>query len=73
MGIAFAVALVAMSFLALDAVVDVNSGAIARRIETAQASIADVAMSQHQLTDAVHARARRGHERPSLEHCLAID
>ena len=62
MGIAGAVAIVAMSFLALDAVVDVNSGAIAKRIETAQASIANAAMSQHQLASAVQAWARRGHQ-----------
>ena len=63
MGIACAVAIVAISFLALDAVVDVNSGAIAKRIEMAQASIADAAMSQHQLASAVQAWARRGHQK----------
>ncbi|MDN5002106.1 hypothetical protein ACFQZO_14545 [Bradyrhizobium sp. GCM10027634] len=63
MGIAFAVAIVAMSFLALDAVVDVNSGAIKQRIETAQASIADVARGQHQLASAVQAWAHRGHQK----------
>ncbi|MET3906987.1 hypothetical protein ABID59_001318 [Bradyrhizobium sp. S3.3.6] len=59
MGIAVAVAIVAMSFLALDAIVDVNSSVIAKRIELAQASIADVAMSQHQLASAVQACAHR--------------
>ena len=73
MGIAFAVAIVAVSFLALDAIIDVNSGAIAKRIEAAQASIADVAVSQHQLASAVQAWTRRSHERPSQEHRLAID
>ena len=63
MGIACAVAIVAISFLALDAVVDVNSGAIAKRIEMAQASIADAAMSQHQLASAVQAWAHRGHQK----------
>ena len=63
MGIACAVAIVAISFLALDAVVDVNSGAIAKRIEMAQASIADAAMSQHQLASALQAWARRGHQK----------
>jgi hypothetical protein len=63
MGIAGAVAIVAISFLALDAIVDVNSGAIAKRIEMAQASIADAAMSQHQLASAVQAWARRGHQK----------
>ena len=63
MGIACAVAIVAISFLALDAVVDVNSSAITKRIEMAQASIADAAMSQHQLASAVQAWARRGHQK----------
>ncbi len=63
MGIACVVAIVAMSFLALDAVVDVNSGVIAKRIELAQASIADAAMSQHQRASAVQAWARRGHQK----------
>ncbi|MGY0574012.1 hypothetical protein ACTGJ9_025510 [Bradyrhizobium sp. RDM12] len=63
MGIACAVAIVAISFLALDAIVDVNSSAITKRIELAQASIVDVAMSQHQLASAVQAWARRGHQK----------
>ena len=63
MGIACAVAIVAISFLALDAVVDVNSSAITKRIEMAQASIADAAMSQHQLASAVQAWAHRGHQK----------
>lgn len=72
MAIASAVAFVAISFLAIDAGV-VNSGAITKRIETARASIADTAVSQHQLAFAVQAWARRGHEKPALEQCLAID
>jgi hypothetical protein len=63
MGIACAVAIVAISFLAIDAIVDVNSGVIAKRIEMTQASIADAAISQHQLASAVQAWARRGHQR----------
>jgi hypothetical protein len=63
MGIAGAVAIVAISFLALDAVVDVNSNEITKRIEMAQASIADAAMSQHQLASAVQAWAHRGHQK----------
>ena len=62
MGIALAVAVVAMSFLALDAV-DVNSGAIKQRIETAQASIVHVAMSHHDLASAVEAWTRRDHQK----------
>jgi len=63
MGIAGAVAIVAISFLALDAVVDVNSNEITKRIEMAQASIVDAAMSQHQLASAVQAWAHRGHQK----------
>ncbi|MBC9880269.1 hypothetical protein G8O24_23365 [Bradyrhizobium sp. INPA01-394B] len=78
MGIAFAVATAAVSFLALDAIVDVNSSAITKRIETAQSSIVQssivqssivqssivkVAMSQHELASAVQAWARRGHQK----------
>ncbi|MDA9436027.1 hypothetical protein XH88_30355 [Bradyrhizobium sp. CCBAU 51627] len=63
MGIAFAVAIVAISFLALDAIVDVNSSAITKRIETMQASIADVAMSRHQLASTVQAWTHRGDQK----------
>ncbi|MDH2343127.1 hypothetical protein [Bradyrhizobium sp. SSUT77] len=72
MAIASAVAVVAISFLAIDAGV-VNSGVITKPIETARASVADAAVSQHQLAFAVQAWARRGHEKPALEECLAID
>lgn len=74
MGIAFAVALAAMSYLAIDAgVVDVSSGTIVKRIETARASIVDAATGQIQPVFPVQAWAPRGHESPALEHCLAID
>ncbi|MBK3663442.1 hypothetical protein JJE66_19735 [Bradyrhizobium diazoefficiens] len=63
MGIACAVAIVAMSFLALDAVVDVNSSVIAKRIDVAQASIVDAATNQHQLASAVQAWVHRGHQK----------
>ena len=63
MGIAFAVAIVAISFLALDAIVDVNSSAITKRIETARASIVKVAMSERELASAVQAWARGGHQK----------
>ncbi|SFJ25359.1 hypothetical protein [Bradyrhizobium sp. Gha] len=65
MGIACAIAIVATLFVALDAFVDVNSGVIAKRIEVAEASIAEVAMSQRQLASAVHAWAHRGHQKRS--------
>lgn len=63
MGIGFAMAVVAMSFLALDAVVDINSGAIKQRIETAHAFTVHVAMSQPQLASAMQAWAHRGHQK----------
>jgi hypothetical protein len=72
MAIASAVAVVAISFLAVDAGV-VNSGVITKPIATAQASIADAAASQHQLAFAVQSWTRRGHPKPTLEECLAID
>lgn len=77
MAIASAVAIVAISFLAIDAGVDVNAGAIAKRIahqaETAQASVVEAAMGQRQLAFAVQAWARRGHHKQPLEQCLAMD
>lgn len=67
MGIAFAVAIASMSYLAIDAgVVNLSSGAIAKRIEIAQGSMADAAMSQHQLASTVQVWARRGHQKQSL-------
>jgi len=72
MAIAPAVAVIAMCFLAIDAGV-VNSGAITKRIEMAQASIANMAASQHQLAFAVQAWARGSHQKQSIQHTLAID
>jgi microcystin-dependent protein len=79
MAIAFAVAVFAMSYLAIDAGV-VSTSVVTKRIEVAQASIANVAASQHELAFAVQAWARRGHQQPHseeqkfhLEECLAID
>jgi hypothetical protein len=72
MGIALAVALVAMSYLAVDAGV-VNTGVVTDRIKVAKASIVDAAMARPQLAFAVHAWTRHGHEKPALEQCLAID
>ena len=72
MAIASAVAVVAISFLAVDAGV-VNSGVVTKPIATARASIADAAASQHQLAFAVQAWAHRGHQKPAVEECLAID
>jgi hypothetical protein len=51
----------------------VNSGVVTKPIAAARASIADVAVSQHQLAFAVQAWAGRGHQKPALEECLATD
>jgi hypothetical protein len=72
MAIASAVAILAMSFLAIDAGV-MNSSVITKRIEMAQASIANVAVSQHQLAFAVQAWVRRSHQKQPLQQTLAID
>jgi hypothetical protein len=72
MAIASAVAVAAISFLAVDAGV-VNSGVVTKPIATARATIADAAASQHQLAFAVQTWARRGHQNPAVEECLAID
>lgn len=72
MAVASAVAIVAMSYLAIDAGL-VNTNVVTKPIKVAQASIVGAAMGQHHLTFAVQEWARRGHERPALEHCLAID
>jgi hypothetical protein len=59
--------------LAIDAGVDVNSAVIAKRLETAQAFIADLAMSQHPPAFAVQAWSPRSHQKHPLEQCMAID
>nr|AWM07452.1 hypothetical protein CIT39_13970 [Bradyrhizobium symbiodeficiens]QDF37964.1 hypothetical protein FJN17_10465 [Bradyrhizobium symbiodeficiens] len=75
MAIASAVAIVAMSYLAIDAGV-VNTSVVTRPIKVAQASIIGAAMGEHQLSFAVQEWARPSRdndEKPALEHCLAID
>lgn len=72
MAIASAVAIVAMSYLAIDAGV-VNTNVVTRPVKVAQASIIGAAMGQHHLAFAVQDWARRSHEKPQLEHCLAVD
>ncbi|WP_245452200.1 hypothetical protein [Bradyrhizobium forestalis] len=72
MAIASAVAIVAISYLAVDAGV-VNTNVVTRPVKVAQASIIGAAMGQHHLAFAVQDWARRGHEKPQLEHCLAVD
>ena len=75
MAIASAVAIVAMSFLAIDAGV-VNTSVVTRPIKVAQASIIGAAMGQHHRSFAVQEWARPSRdnsEKPALEHCLAID
>ena len=49
MAIASAVAVIAISFLAIDAGIDVNTGAIAKRVATARASIMDAVVRQHEV------------------------
>ncbi|WP_249139492.1 hypothetical protein [Bradyrhizobium japonicum] len=72
MAIASAVAIVAISYLAVDAGV-VNTNVVTRPVKMAQASIIGAAMGQHRLAFAVQDWTRRGHEKPQLEHCLAVD
>ncbi|MGY8631807.1 hypothetical protein RAD15_04805 [Bradyrhizobium sp. 14AA] len=72
MAIASAVAVIAISFLAVDAGV-VNSRAITERVEVARASIAGAAVSRHQLAFAVQEWAGRSEQKPALEECLATD
>lgn len=72
MAIASAVAVIAMSYLAIDAGL-VNNNAVTKRIEVVKASISDVGMGQHHLAFAVQAWARRDSQKPALEHCLAVD
>ncbi len=78
MAIASAVAIVAMSYLAIDAGV-VNTNVITRPIKVAQASIVGAAMGPHHLAFAVQEWVRPSQanddsdEKPILEHCLAVD
>lgn len=71
MAIASAVAIVAMSYLAIDAGV-LNINAVKRPIQVAQASIVGAAMGQNHLALAVQ-EWTRGAEKPALEQCLATD
>ncbi|MCP3369677.1 hypothetical protein [Bradyrhizobium cajani] len=64
MAITSGIALAAMSFLAIDAVTDVNPVEIAKRAEMVQASIADAAASQQQRVVAVHAWMRGSDQKP---------
>ncbi|WP_453952684.1 hypothetical protein [Bradyrhizobium sp. USDA 377] len=78
MAIASAVAVLAISFLVIDATVDVNSGGVAKRVEMARASITDAVVRQHELAFAVQTWSRGNHRKPlsekqPLEQCLAID
>lgn len=52
MAIAAAIALLSVSLLAADAVLDLNVSGLVKRLASAQASVVD-AMGQHQLTVAV--------------------
>ncbi|MBH5397334.1 hypothetical protein HZZ13_05950 [Bradyrhizobium sp. CNPSo 4010] len=72
MAIASAVAIVAISYLAVDAGL-VNTNVLTRHIEVAQASIIGAATGQRQPAFTVEDWARRGHAKPQLEYCLAVD
>ncbi|TQF39448.1 hypothetical protein UNPF46_13770 [Bradyrhizobium sp. UNPF46] len=78
MAIASVVAIGAMSYLAIDAGV-VNTSVVTKPIKVAQASIVGAAMGQHHLAFAVQEWARPSHannethEKPVVEHCLAVD
>ncbi|MDD1529064.1 hypothetical protein C7U92_15665 [Bradyrhizobium sp. WBOS7] len=72
MAIASAVAIAAMSYLAVDAGL-VNTNVVTKPIKVAQASIFGTGMGHHHLAFAVQEWSRRGHEKPQLEHCLALD
>lgn len=72
MAIASAVAVIAMSYLAIDAGL-VNTSVVTKRIDVVKASISDVGMGQHHLAFAVQDWARRDQQKPALEHCLAVD
>ena len=70
MAIASAVAVTAVSYLAIDAVVDVDADAITKRIEVAQASISHAVAHQYQQAFAVRASARGSEQkqRPATNH-----
>lgn len=72
MAIASAVAIVAMSYLAVDAGL-VSTNVVTKRIDVVQASIVGAATSHHELAFAVQAWARQGHEKRAVEHCMAVD
>jgi hypothetical protein len=72
MAIASAVAIVAMSYLAIDAGV-INTSVVTKPIEVAKASIVDAAAGQHQIAFAVQAWTRPSQQKPHLEECLAVD
>jgi hypothetical protein len=74
MAVAAGAAVIAMSFLAIDAVVDVSPGGIARRLEVAQTSIMDVAASQYQLSPFGRWRvaATSSLVRPRIDHASTV-
>ena len=72
MAIASAVAIVAMSYLAVDAGV-VNTNVVMGPIKLAQASIIGAAAGQRQPAFSLQDWARRDGEKPQLEYCLAVD
>ncbi|MBR0688618.1 hypothetical protein JQ594_22020 [Bradyrhizobium manausense] len=55
--VASAIAFLSVSLLAADALLDLNAGAVLKRLESAQASLVDT-MGHHQLAFAVRSWAR---------------
>ncbi|WP_244521512.1 hypothetical protein [Bradyrhizobium sp. DOA9] len=70
MAIASAVAIVSVSYLAVDAGV-VNTNVVTKPVKVVQASIFG-AMGQRQPAFAVE-DWKRGDDKPRLEYCLAVD
>jgi hypothetical protein len=58
MTVAAAVAFLSISLLAADAVLDLNTGGLAKRLASAPASIVDAMIGQHQFAFAVRTSAR---------------
>lgn len=72
MAIASAIAMAAISFLAVDAGL-VNARAVTERLGLARASIAKAGAGEHELALAVQAWARGSHQKDRQEQSLATD
>jgi hypothetical protein len=65
MALSAAVAVIAVSYLAIDATVDLNAAGLSRRLQAAQASMVDVAKAPRHLAFAVQAWVRHDSRHPS--------